>query len=612
MPKPWTLRAYKHDASGQLRSAGAALSLRPRLLFILTSRSDLLNSSFLPSSLPLLLLIKVGLGGALSSSSDPSGFFSGPRHIAASNPATDYMRLTRIEPLTSRGRRDERRTRAMVLDTKYREAVKTEGVSTFIDPLSDGADRSPFGKMWENVMGTKASTAGSSKRPPSSLPKPRADPTSAGRNAPTPRFSRGVHAGQGFRLPSSPRPPPSSRSFSTTPNLSVTTTAVLGAGPVALKRAPELAARIPSEREVDLRQIMGDLRDLELLDMLREVKPKAAVGYRDATRALYPLFHKLDQGEIKGVSFADLQAALPPIFTIPWTHISERLLTGQVVKLDALTAKEKAQVLFLQIYNIGPARAWKYADAGCRTFEDLDRQKDSDKLKLSKAQKTGLLHRGDIGRLIPRAEMEKLKTVLEKALQAIDPRFECEILGSYRRGIAFSADIDLAVRHPDFVDKDDEATSKPMMQSIVKYLEKHKLIEKENHLMLGPKKYAGLIRLPRHKHFRRIDIRLAPNASFPYMLLGSSGDALLMKLLRHVAKEKGMCLNEYGMGDKYSAEDQNPNGFKPGTMRVVKSEEEIFKLLGMPFLKPEEREYSIWKEKYATARVPAVESLHRL
>lgn len=60
----------------------------------------------------------------------------------------------------------------------------------------------------------------------------------------------------------------------------------------------------------------------------------------------------------------------------------------------------------------------------------------------------------------------------------------------------------------------------------------------------------GLIRLPRHESFRRIDIRLAPYHSYPYMLLGSSGDAMLMKLLRHTAKQKGMCLNEYGMGDK--------------------------------------------------------------
>ncbi|GAA6047698.1 hypothetical protein JCM3770_001725 [Rhodotorula araucariae] len=381
---------------------------------------------------------------------------------------------------------------------------------------------------------------------------------------------------------------------------------------IAERRATELRSKIPANTEIDLQQIMDDLRDLELLDLLRQVVPKAAVGYKDATRALYPLYHKLDQGAIKRVTFSDLDAALLPDFTLPWTSIAERLLEGRVSRLEGLGVKQKAALVFLQIYNIGPARALKYADAGCRTLEDLERRADSEKLKLTKAQKIGLRHREDIQRLIPRDEVEKLKAVLEKALAAVDPRFECEVLGSYRRGANFSSDIDLAVRHPDFRDKDDEETSKLMMEQIVKYLEKHKLILKEDQLMLGGKKYAGLIRLPRHKSFRRIDIRLAPYHSYPYMLLGSSGDAMLMKLLRHTAKQKGWCLNEYGMGDKYSADDQNPNGFRPGTLKLVESEQEIFELLGMPFLEPEERDLQIWRAKYAQAGIAAVDYLHRL
>jgi hypothetical protein len=40
---------------------------------------------------------------------------------------------------------------------------------------------------------------------------------------------------------------------------------------------------------------------------------------------------------------------------------------------------------------------------------------------------------------------------------------------------------------------------------------------------------------------------------------------------------------------------------QPGTLRQVKNEQEIFELLGMPYLKPEEREYRIWKDKYTAA-----------
>lgn len=106
------------------------------------------------------------------------------------------------------------------------------------------------------------------------------------------------------------------------------------------------------------------------------------------------------------------------------------------------------------------------------------------------------------------------------------------------------------------------------------------------------------------------------------MLLGGSGDALLMKLLRHTAKQKGLTLNEYGCGDKvrprrrcgsariltpvchalqYDKADENPNGFLPGTLRIVNSEREIFELLAMPYLDPAQREYSTWRAIYAKA-----------
>jgi hypothetical protein len=77
----------------------------------------------------------------------------------------------------------------------------------------------------------------------------------------------------------------------------------------------------------------------------------AAVGFKDAIRSLYPLYHRLDQGEISKVTFSQLQDALPSHFTIPWTHIAERLLSGTNSKLDGLSKSEKAQVLFMSIYS---------------------------------------------------------------------------------------------------------------------------------------------------------------------------------------------------------------------------------------------------------------------
>ncbi|GAA5829038.1 hypothetical protein JCM11251_004104 [Rhodosporidiobolus azoricus] len=544
---------------------------------------------------------------------NPSGFFSNEDML--STYPINIARRGEIYKLTSKGRWDEnvayaaRRVRTW---TRRMEAEKKEVEEStqpmWQDPLALGAKAAAMGGAWaDSFKSWRADVEEKQKqREPSrdwvaEVPR-RPAPPSQPRPHTRPRFSRGVHSSKDFRISNTSSSSKRSFSSSTAPYASA----------VADRRASELAGKIPADKGIDLKQVMEDLRDLELLDMLREAKPKSGTGFKDAQRALYPLFHFLDQGKVKKVSFSQLQDALPPIFTLPWTHISERLLTGELHKLDSLSEKEKAQLLFLQLYNIGPTRAGKFADIGCRTFADLDKLQETEKVKLNKAQKIGLKHREDIQRLIPREEMEKLKVVLEKALKKIDPAFECEILGSYRRGVPFSSDVDLAIRHPKFVDRDDEETSKPMMQAVVKYLEKHKLLEKDNCLMNGSKKYAGLIRLPRHKHYRRIDIRLAPYHSYPCMLLGSTGDALLMKLLRHIAKTKKLCLNEYGMGAAYSAADQNPNGFKPGTLRVVKSEKEIFELLGVPYLSPEEREFGIWGEKYRAARVPATDYLHKL
>lgn len=36
-------------------------------------------------------------------------------------------------------------------------------------------------------------------------------------------------------------------------------------------------------------------------------------------------------------------------------------------------------------------------------------------------------------------------------------------------------------------------------------------------------------------------------------------------------------------------------------MRLVKNEKEIFELLGLPYLAPNEREFAIWRDKYVQA-----------
>ncbi len=95
-----------------------------------------------------------------------------------------------------------------------------------------------------------------------------------------------------------------------------------------------------------------------------------------------------------------------------------------------------------------------------------------------------------------------------------------------------------------------------IMSKVIAKLTLDGLITPENQLSLGPKKFSGLMKLPGAKHYRRIDIRLSPWSSYYYCLLGGSGDALLQKLLRLTAKQRGLTLNEYGMGSSWTKADQ--------------------------------------------------------
>ncbi|BGP29440.1 hypothetical protein JCM10296v2_001179 [Rhodotorula toruloides] len=368
---------------------------------------------------------------------------------------------------------------------------------------------------------------------------------------------------------------------------------------IASNRVLRLGEEVGPDTKVDLKQIMDDLRDLELLDLMENREPRSGNGWKDAARALYPLYHKVDTGRKAKVAFAELEDALAPIFRMPWTVIRERLLDDKVRALSSLSPVDAAKLRFLQIFQ---------------TFDDaLKMAKTAEpKVKISKSQQVGLQLPEDLNRLIPREELVELEKEIKKAVSAAGRGFQMEILGSYRRGSAFCSDVHLVIWHKHYATKDQTDEGKELLRKIIDQLVEHGLVKPEHQLACGASKSMGFIRLNAKSRFRRIDIRLVPHASYPYTLLGGSGDSLLMKFLRWEAKQMGWTLNEYGMGKKYSAVDANPNGFRPGTLKEVKDEEEIFQLLKLPYLKPEERDYRIWKEKYLAAGVKQVEDLHKM
>jgi len=74
-----------------------------------------------------------------------------------------------------------------------------------------------------------------------------------------------------------------------------------------------------------------------------------------------------------------------------------------------------------------------------------------------------------------------------------------------------------------------------------------------------------------------------PRECFAYGLLAWTGSGQYIRELRLIAKQKGLNLEDHGM--YYKAD---PMGRMKGI--VCDSEEEIFKMLGLEFKKPEDRD----------------------
>lgn len=75
----------------------------------------------------------------------------------------------------------------------------------------------------------------------------------------------------------------------------------------------------------------------------------------------------------------------------------------------------------------------------------------------------------------------------------------------------------------------------------------------------------------------RIDLRFVPMESYYPAILYFTGSQQFNVRMRQVALEKGYTLNEYGLIQK-------------GTKIVVHSEKEIFDILGIVYLEPQERD----------------------
>jgi len=250
--------------------------------------------------------------------------------------------------------------------------------------------------------------------------------------------------------------------------------------------------------------------------------------------------------------------------------IKEVLETGHLVAADKIKEDDTVDAMesLLNIYGVGPAKAKELLKAGIRTVNDLKKAIASGDVTLNEKQTIGLKYYDDILKRIPRAEVIQHERIMKAAF----PSFECQVVGSYRRGAVDSGDVDVLVKGE---------SRQEFASGIYRMRESGYIIET---LAEGPKKFMGVAKVSETGIARRIDILLTPSEEFGYAILYFTGSDKFNVAMRKHAISLGWSLNEHGLTALNMTADR-----KKMLSSDLSTEEAIFEFLGVPWVAPTER-----------------------
>lgn len=253
--------------------------------------------------------------------------------------------------------------------------------------------------------------------------------------------------------------------------------------------------------------------------------------------------------------------------------IGEILETGKLRQAEHLKSDKTVEAvnLFGGVWGAGPSTVAKWISLGYRTLEDLPQS------QLNNQQKIGLKHYHDFQQRIPGAEVEQMELVVKAELRAIDPNLKMVTAGSYRRLKSHCGDVDMLITHKRGLPVDNVLS--PLITALHSkgFLTDHLTTSWETE-----SSYMGVCRLPGGL-FRRIDLRCYPLNEWPCALLYFTGSGHFNRSMRLWARKNGYQLSDHHLVRRFTDD-------LLGDPIAVKSEQDIFRALGLEYKPPEDRE----------------------
>ena len=313
----------------------------------------------------------------------------------------------------------------------------------------------------------------------------------------------------------------------------------------------------------------------------------------------------LETGSLKECSTFNSNNSSNDISSDSSTKKSETKKKIKLKKSSDLDITMKKRKALESVTGIGPSKARKLQEQDItleklldelKSIGDIDITLDYDKIQddtkylkeLTHHQLLGIKYYHDILDRIPRNEIEKIEKLLKKTVKKIDKDLEVIICGSYRRKQETSGDIDVLILHPKLTTQhvidSFKSKDKNFLILLVQELTEQKILV--DHLTEnGYTKYMGICKLNNKSKGRRIDIRFIPYESKAAAMLYFTGSGTFNKKMRAEALLKDYTINEYGI---YKTVKDGKKKIKGELVKTFK-EEDIFKLVGMDYLDPEDR-----------------------
>ncbi len=337
--------------------------------------------------------------------------------------------------------------------------------------------------------------------------------------------------------------------------------------------------RIMSVRNAEIADIFDRMADL--LE-IQGANPFRVRAYRNASRTVAGL----------GRSLADMLAASEDLSKLPDIgkdlagKIREIVDTGRLAALAALEKETPAGLVELtRLPGLGPKRVKSlYESLGICDLDGLERATRKHRIrelpgfgaKTEQRIMEALARRTQDAGRHKLADVEEIAGAYVEYLEAVAGVHRVVVAGSYRRRKETVGDLDILVTC---------TKGTPIMQAFVEYDEVDTVSSR------GTTRSTVVLRSG-----LQVDLRVVPEISYGAALYYFTGSKAHNVAVRTIAVKKKLKINEYGVFE--------------GKRRVAgKTEEELFKAVGLRYIEPELRENRGEIEAAQTNRLPQLVSM---